>query len=240
MWKKQISFSKTVNNKSRCNPDPSPNQNHFKSDCLLNWTTGSDCSFMPCCPVWGDLILFDRRPNLVDFIPFSLQKTCCTRPLRRRRGGTRRSAWSRVPTLTSWMWNVQVRRLCRSRRGVNPLCTDGVSISSIGCYKITTVFSHAQTVVLCVGCSTVLCQPTGGKARLTEGEWLAAEVGSAVEAWRAALKVCRHAAPPSDRATSVVVLRSHSGARSTSVCRRVGSNRGPLLSKVEHRCTGAA
>uniref|UniRef100_A0A9J7Z0K9 40S ribosomal protein S27 n=1 Tax=Cyprinus carpio carpio TaxID=630221 RepID=A0A9J7Z0K9_CYPCA len=36
------------------------------------------------------------------------------------------------------------------------------------CYKITTVFSHAQTVVLCVGCSTVLCQPTGGKARLTE------------------------------------------------------------------------
>uniref|UniRef100_A0A8C9VC37 40S ribosomal protein S27 n=1 Tax=Scleropages formosus TaxID=113540 RepID=A0A8C9VC37_SCLFO len=39
-----------------------------------------------------------------------------------------------------------------------------------GCYKITTVFSHAQTVVLCVGCSTVLCQPTGGKARLTEGK----------------------------------------------------------------------
>ncbi|CAO2640763.1 40S ribosomal protein S27-like [Lemmus lemmus] len=29
--------------------------------------------------------------------------------------------------------------------------------------------NHAQTVVLCVGCSTVLCQPTGGKARLTEG-----------------------------------------------------------------------
>ncbi|XP_006094366.3 40S ribosomal protein S27-like, partial [Myotis lucifugus] len=38
-----------------------------------------------------------------------------------------------------------------------------------GCYKITTVFSHAQTVVLCVGCSTVPCQPTGRKARLTEG-----------------------------------------------------------------------
>ncbi|XP_028614931.1 40S ribosomal protein S27-like isoform X1 [Grammomys surdaster] len=38
-----------------------------------------------------------------------------------------------------------------------------------GCYKITTVFSHAQMVVLYVGCSTVLCQPTGGKARLTEG-----------------------------------------------------------------------
>ncbi|XP_006886155.1 PREDICTED: 40S ribosomal protein S27-like [Elephantulus edwardii] len=38
-----------------------------------------------------------------------------------------------------------------------------------GCYKITTVFSRAHTVVLCVGCSTVLCQPIGGKARLTEG-----------------------------------------------------------------------
>ncbi|XP_038174100.1 40S ribosomal protein S27-like [Arvicola amphibius] len=38
-----------------------------------------------------------------------------------------------------------------------------------GCSKITTVFSHAQTVVLSVGRSTVLCQPTGGKARLTEG-----------------------------------------------------------------------
>ena len=38
-----------------------------------------------------------------------------------------------------------------------------------GCYKITTVFSHAQTVVVCSGCSAVLCQPTGGKARLTEG-----------------------------------------------------------------------
>ncbi|XP_052015599.1 40S ribosomal protein S27-like [Apodemus sylvaticus] len=38
-----------------------------------------------------------------------------------------------------------------------------------GCYKITTVFSHALVVVLCVGGSTVLCQPTSGKARLTEG-----------------------------------------------------------------------
>ena len=38
-----------------------------------------------------------------------------------------------------------------------------------GCCKITTVFSHAQTVVPCVGCSTVLCLSTGGRARLTEG-----------------------------------------------------------------------
>ena len=38
-----------------------------------------------------------------------------------------------------------------------------------GCFNITTVFSHAQTVVQCGSCSTVLCQPTGGRARLTEG-----------------------------------------------------------------------
>ncbi|KAJ3413115.1 40S ribosomal protein S27 [Chytridiales sp. JEL 0842] len=38
-----------------------------------------------------------------------------------------------------------------------------------GCFAITTVFSHAQTVVICGSCSSVLCQPTGGKARLTEG-----------------------------------------------------------------------
>lgn len=38
-----------------------------------------------------------------------------------------------------------------------------------GCFSITTVFSHAHTVVLCGSCSMTLCQPTGGKARLTEG-----------------------------------------------------------------------
>ncbi|PWN23684.1 putative 40S ribosomal protein S27 [Microstroma glucosiphilum] len=38
-----------------------------------------------------------------------------------------------------------------------------------GCFAITTVFSHAHTVVLCGSCSQVLAQPTGGKARLTEG-----------------------------------------------------------------------
>eukprot|EP00070_Physeter_catodon_P040181 XP_028347075.1 40S ribosomal protein S27-like [Physeter catodon] len=37
-----------------------------------------------------------------------------------------------------------------------------------GCYKIITVFSHARILGLCVGCSTVLWQPTGEKAKLTE------------------------------------------------------------------------
>lgn len=31
------------------------------------------------------------------------------------------------------------------------------------------VYSHSQIVVLCAACSTELYQPTGGKARLTEG-----------------------------------------------------------------------
>ncbi|PPD96303.1 hypothetical protein GOBAR_DD06675 [Gossypium barbadense] len=38
-----------------------------------------------------------------------------------------------------------------------------------GCFNIMTVFSHSQTVVVCGNCQTVLCQPTGGRARLTEG-----------------------------------------------------------------------
>ncbi|KAI5962694.1 rps27 [Candida pseudojiufengensis] len=38
-----------------------------------------------------------------------------------------------------------------------------------GCLNITTVFSHAQTSVTCDSCSNVLCIPTGGKAKLTEG-----------------------------------------------------------------------
>ncbi|CAK7348259.1 unnamed protein product [Dovyalis caffra] len=38
-----------------------------------------------------------------------------------------------------------------------------------GCFNITTVFSHSQTVVVCGNCQTVLCQPAGGRAKLTEG-----------------------------------------------------------------------
>ena len=38
-----------------------------------------------------------------------------------------------------------------------------------GCYQITTVFSHAQSVVVCASCNATLCQPTGGRCRLMEG-----------------------------------------------------------------------
>ena len=38
------------------------------------------------------------------------------------------------------------------------------------CFMITTVFSHAQTVVICSRCvSVILATPSGGKAKLTEG-----------------------------------------------------------------------
>ncbi|KAH7950766.1 hypothetical protein HPB52_001425 [Rhipicephalus sanguineus] len=60
------------------------------------------------------------------------------------------------------------RRKCKLKRLVQHPKSFFMDVKCPGCYKITTVFSHAQTVVLCVGCSTVLCQPTGGRARLTE------------------------------------------------------------------------
>merc|ERR1711976_783798 len=37
------------------------------------------------------------------------------------------------------------------------------------CLKIRTIFSHAQSVVVCQGCASIMSQPTGGKARLTSG-----------------------------------------------------------------------
>ncbi|KAL7748798.1 40S ribosomal protein S27 [Sorochytrium milnesiophthora] len=42
-----------------------------------------------------------------------------------------------------------------------------MDVKCAACAAITTVFSHAQTVVLCHSCSHVIAQPTGGKARLT-------------------------------------------------------------------------
>ncbi|XP_052477886.1 40S ribosomal protein S27-2 [Gossypium raimondii] len=44
-----------------------------------------------------------------------------------------------------------------------------IDVKCQGCFNITTMFSHSQTVVVCGNCQTVLCQPIGGKARLTEG-----------------------------------------------------------------------
>ncbi|XP_012781983.2 small ribosomal subunit protein eS27-like [Ochotona princeps] len=48
----------------------------------------------------------------------------------------------------------------------NSCCTDE---KCAVCHPIITVYSQAQMILVCVGCSTVLCQPMGGKERLTEG-----------------------------------------------------------------------
>ena len=94
---------------------------------------------------------------------------------------TRGNAWCRAPTLSSWTSSEH-----RGHSALQPTenaigCVwgdDGVAEHSIsfflrrcqGCFNITTVFSHSQSVCLCGSCSAVLCTPTGGKARLTEGE----------------------------------------------------------------------
>lgn len=58
------------------------------------------------------ILRYQSRFPFVHFPVFppscSSQKTCCTHPLRRRRGGTRRSVLFRAPTLILWMLNVQV------------------------------------------------------------------------------------------------------------------------------------
>ena len=62
--------------------------------------------------------------------------------------------------------DVRTHKLKRLVQSPNSFFMD---IKCPGCFQITTVFSHAQTVVLCQGCNIHLCEPTGGKARLTEG-----------------------------------------------------------------------
>ena len=57
----------------------------------------------------------------------------------------------------------------RSARPTTPARVSTGSLALPPALRSITVFSHAQNVVFCTGCSTVLCQPTGGKARLTEG-----------------------------------------------------------------------
>ena len=78
------------------------------------------------------------------------------------------------PTHILWTSSAQVCLQLDSVKCVMHLrsyCSCFTRFSSFfpGCFAITTVFSHAQTVVVCPSCTSVLCQPTGGKARLTEG-----------------------------------------------------------------------
>jgi small subunit ribosomal protein S27e len=38
-----------------------------------------------------------------------------------------------------------------------------------GCTTTTVIFSHAQSVISCDNCKNILCKPTGGKCKLTQG-----------------------------------------------------------------------
>lgn len=67
---------------------------------------------------------------------------------------------SRIRGQLAWKW-------AAFQNGLNPSLTALPSPLYHPCS--TTVFSHSQTVVVCTNCNTVLCVPTGGKARLTEG-----------------------------------------------------------------------
>ncbi|GAY68711.1 hypothetical protein CUMW_266280 [Citrus unshiu] len=51
----------------------------------------------------------------------------------------------------------------------SPVAFANMDAKCQGCFNITTIFSHSQTVVVCGNCQSVLRQPTGGRARLTEG-----------------------------------------------------------------------
>ncbi|KAG0210036.1 40S ribosomal protein S27 [Mortierella sp. GBA30] len=60
----------------------------------------------------------------------------------------------------------QTHKLKRVVQGPDSFYMD---VKCSGCQTITTVFSHADTVVNCPKCSTVLAQPTGGLTKLSEG-----------------------------------------------------------------------
>merc|ERR1712189_80232 len=63
----------------------------------------------------------------------------------------------------------QQRRCHKKKRLVQSPNSYFMDVKCPGCYKIKTDFSHAQVTAVCTGCHMVLCRPTGGKARLTEG-----------------------------------------------------------------------
>ncbi|KAF9178204.1 40S ribosomal protein S27 [Haplosporangium sp. Z 27] len=60
----------------------------------------------------------------------------------------------------------QTHKLKRVVQSPNSFYMD---VKCSACQTITPLFSHADTVVSCSKCSMVLSQPTGGKARLSEG-----------------------------------------------------------------------
>lgn len=119
----------------------------------------------------------------------SKQIFCTRTPLSRRRS-TSSSVWYSRPIRISWTSSVLAATSCKSQptlkwQSGKLLSNFQISSCSLTFFlflfslrivylivvdvRSTTVFSHAQTVVVCGDCTMILCQPTGGKARLTEG-----------------------------------------------------------------------
>ncbi|KAH3762873.1 40S ribosomal protein S27 [Pelomyxa schiedti] len=61
------------------------------------------------------------------------------------------------------------RRKHKKKRLVQSPNSYFLDVKCAACANVTTIFSHASTVVLCTSCNSVLCQPTGGRAQLTQG-----------------------------------------------------------------------
>lgn len=83
--------------------------------------------------------------------------------------GTNSRSLCNHPTLILWTSSAQVCLLFAASIKYVMYLNHMAHFFHLGCFAITTVFSHAQTVVVCFSCTSVLCQPTGGKTRLTEG-----------------------------------------------------------------------
>ena len=61
------------------------------------------------------------------------------------------------------------RKIHKKKRLVQGPNSYFMDIKCPGCYSLTTAYSHAQTVITCDGCQTVLARPSGGKCKLTIG-----------------------------------------------------------------------
>ncbi|KAI3382087.1 hypothetical protein SNEBB_006361 [Seison nebaliae] len=61
------------------------------------------------------------------------------------------------------------RRKCKLKRLVQSPNSYFLQIKCNECYRVTTIFSHAQSAVVCSGCNKVISTPTGGKGKISKG-----------------------------------------------------------------------
>ncbi|CED82473.1 40s ribosomal protein s27 [Phaffia rhodozyma] len=111
---------------------------------------------------------------IADDIPVSLFPEVTDKPTDRYDSMFIDKGWGRecVVTLAVDLLNPSIESEARQhklKRLVQSPNSFFMDVKCPGCFQITTVFSHASTAVQCGSCQTILCQPRGGKARLTEG-----------------------------------------------------------------------